>query len=409
MNNFIIFKTKAITPAGSNTSDDGTDIEVLAVSVDRIAFITAKLGGITIFFDGISAYEESNLATGESFQKSFVTVDCEKGKELQLIKDISDFASAKSTRSYMTFDATLRSDLRAVSDDIKVFVKNNPVNRVSGQPSLVLDNSFTASTANVVNDIDFLTTVNKPILDLDCRDATYSAGALATWPNGGTGGTTYDVNNSATVGTVSEGTGSSTNGFNTNPVSFLVSSYVELANTLTVPNDYTVYAVVTSAADGAEGRMGSLYGSDNGETTGFSSTTEDVKQPTVQNVLGFRHKGRTGLPASVSSSISFDKDLPTVVMIRRDQFDNIIVHGFDGSVIASIQASGEDQDETVSENYTDDFNTAGDLEIVQIGTSGDNTTASFKGSLGRFGVIKRDIGAVAATKLATDLHELYNL
>lgn len=409
MNNFIIFKTKAVTKAGANTSDDGTDIEVLAVSVNRIAFITAKLGGVNIFFDGISSYEENNLSTGESFQKSYVTVACEEGKELQLIKDISDFASEKSTRSYMTFDATLRSDFKSVSKDIKVYVRNNPINRITGLPSLITDNAFTASTANVVNGIDFYAENNKPILDLDCRDATYSVGALATWPNGGTGGSTYDVDVPSTVGTVSEGTGSSTNGFNTNPVSLLLDSYVVLSNSLLVQNDYTVYVVCTSAADGAEGRMGAMYGSSSGITVGFNATSEKTAQPISINTFGFRHNGRFGLPASFPTAVPFDDDLPSVFVIRRDVNSNIFVYNYTGSLVCSINGVTQEQDETVSETYTRDGETAGNLQIDQIGSAGGDTINSFKGGLGRFGVIQRDIGAVAATRLAVDLYELYNL
>lgn len=411
MNKFIIFKLTEVSPAGSSFSDDGTGIQVISTPVDGIAYMTAKLGSVNIFLKDVSPYEDNNLSTGESIQRSFVTVSCTEGSEVELIQKIASFGSSDKGNPFITFDATASSTFGGYGEDIKAFVRDQPVNRVTGEISIVTDSGFTASTANTINDIDFGAAANKPILDLDCRDATYSASVLATWPNGGTGGTTYNVDVGSSVGIIGELTGSSTNGFNTNSVNFGVASYAVLSNELDISGDYTLYAVFSSAGGTADGQIGSLYGSSSGETIGLSATIEESsKQPTVTNIIGVRHEGRVGVPVNAPSSTPFDEDFPTVIVIRRDVEDNIIAYDYKGRVTASftsnvvIPTDVDSGTKIVSENET-----GGNLNIFQIGSAGSNTLGSFKGGLGRFGVISRDIGSAASIKLAKDLHELYNL
>lgn len=407
MNKFIIFKLKDITASGASVSDDGTDIEVISVPASSIAYMTASLGAVHIYFNNVSTYEESNLTTGESFQKSFVDISCKEGDEVSIIEKIADFTGSSKGNSYLMFDATSSSTFKEVSGDIKAFVRDNPVSRVTGLPSIVTDNSFTASTANVVNGIDFGSADNKPILDLDCRDATYSASVLASWANGGTGGSTYDVNVGSSVGTIYEYTGSPTNEFNVNAVGFNVDSYAVLSNEIVVAEDYTVYACFVHGVSGNEGRTGAMYGSSSGETVGFNASSEKVgKQPVSKNIFGVRHEDRVGLPAFVDVSNPYDEELPTVVVIRRDKDNNISAYNYLGDLIASIPARVTDSnDSTIVTNGE----TSGKLNILQIASAGSDTSNSFKGGLARFGVIDRDIKSVAAKKLAKDLYELYNL
>jgi|DEB0MinimDraft_10_1074344.scaffolds.fasta_scaffold00127_14 hypothetical protein len=410
MNKFIIFKLKDITASGASVSDDGTDIEVISVPVSSISHMTASLGEVNIYFNNVSIYEESNLTTGESFQKSFVTVACDEGKEVSLIERISTFSGLEKGNPYIMFDATASSSYAEAQNEIKAFVKENPINRVTGNTSIVTDNGFTPSAANVVNDIDFGATANKPIVDLDCRDATYSLGVLASWANAGTGGATYDVDVASSVGTISEYTGGSTNGFNVNTVAFNIDSYAVLSSALTIKDDYTIYVVFTSGISGSDGSTGSMYGSASGETVGFNATAEYVgRQPVSKNIFGVRHEGRVGLPASTPVSVDYDEELPTVIVIRRDKSNNISAYNYTGELIASIKAKVSDVNKSVLSVVAENEETAGVLNIVQIASAGADKINSFKGSLGRFGVISRDIGSVASKKLAKDLYDLYNL
>lgn len=57
-----------------------------------------------------------------------------------------------------------------------------------------------------------------------------------------------------------------------------------------------------------------------------------------------------------------------------------------------------------------DFLTDGDLKIERLATIADITAnQSFVGKIARFGVIDRDIGSAACSKLATDLFNLYKV
>ena len=411
MNKFIIFKLTEVSPAGSSFSDDGTGIQVISTPVDGIAYMTAKLGSVNIFLKDVSPYEDNNLSTGESIQRSFVTVSCTEGSEVELIQKIASFGSSDKGNPFITFDATASSTFGGYGENIKAFVKDHPINRVTGETSIVTDNGFTASTANTVNDIDFGATANKPILDLDCRDATYS-GTLSAWANAGTGGSTYNVDISSCVGTINEGTGSTTNGFNTNPVNLAASSYAVLSNALDIGGTYTLYAVFSMSQGVQGGTMATLYGSSSGETVGLSATTESTTgQPVVSNTIGVRHEGRVGIPSNTPTAFNFDEDFPTVVVIRRDDENNIIAYDYKGRVLTTAVGEPDIPENQVGagEKVVTEADTSGNLNIVQIGSAGGDTQGSFKGSLGRFGVISRDIGSAASIKLAKDLHELYNL
>ncbi|MDA0345144.1 MAG: hypothetical protein O3C54_04195, partial [Proteobacteria bacterium] len=375
-----------------------------------ISYMTASNGLINIYLNNVSIYEDNNLTTGESFEKSLITISCDIGSEVSIIENICEFGALDRGKSYIKFDATSYSSYGQFSGDIKAFIRENPVNRVTKLPSLTIDSSFTPSSSNVLNDIDFSAENNKPILDLDCRDATYSLGALASWVNAGTGGAAYDVDVASSVGTISEYTGSSANGFNVNAVSFNTDSYAVLSSTLTIREDYTIYVVFTHGLSGNEGRTGSMYGSASGETVGFNATAEYVgKQPLSKNIFGVRHEGRVGLPASTPVSVDYDEELPTVIVIRRDKSNNISTYNYTGELISSIEAKVSEVDEGVSSVVVENGDTAGVLNIIQIASAGGDTNNSFKGGLGRFGVISRDIGSVASKKLAIDLYNLYKL
>jgi len=82
MKKFFLFKRKDVNLASTSTSDNGEGLDILAISVDQVAFMTASLGRVNIVFNDAAIYEESNLLDGESFKKTSVTVACEVGFHL---------------------------------------------------------------------------------------------------------------------------------------------------------------------------------------------------------------------------------------------------------------------------------------------------------------------------------------
>jgi hypothetical protein len=163
-----------------------------------------------------------------------------------------------------------------------------------------------------------------------------------------------------------------------------------------------------------------------------------------------RHDGLSGKPFDVDAntdengSIRYafpDKSRTTEIgsrqfcytfVIRRDKDFNVYLHNHEGEIVAFVPAFTEKSTSKVvtkikskptekskgiyektttpitskvtagSSNRTD-----GNLLLEQLGSSDENITSSFSGTLARFGVIKRDIGNGGASQLAKDLYELY--
>ena len=80
--------------------------------------------------------------------------------------------------------------------------------------------------------------------------------------------------------------------------------------------------------------------------------------------------------------------------MRRDSQNNLYIYSNEGNIDAFVPAN------TVSKNARTD----GNLVVKYLGNGlGDK----FVGNVARFGVIERDIGTVAASKLAVDLAKKY--
>lgn len=421
---YFLFRKEDLSLLSSSSSDTGKGLSVFGISADMMSYITAIQGGVVLYFNNATPYEESALTDGESFEKTAVTINCDEGKEVDLIESIMKFLGTDNSDTIMRFDSVdQRSDIKEVRTSLSLgaSVKSHPINRVTREVSFQTDNSFTAATGNVVNDIDFLTADNKPILDLEAENATFNAGSpfeLTAWTNSGTGGATYNVDAGSSVGTITATTASAGVGIGKDMVSLGVNSHAVLSNTLTVKSDYTVYVVYASTS----GLQGPLYGSTSGETTGpFRVDENTTKSVTTESTFGVRHEDKVSTPAfsrtdDTSSATEYykfpnqddstdpDYQLCYSFVIRRDNKFNLFMYNHKGDIVAAIPAK---TDPRFDEYGTLPGDTSGNLVIDQIGSSGANVTTSFKGNLARFGVIERDIGDEQCRKLAEDLFNLY--
>ena len=417
---YFLFRKEDLSLVSSSSSDTGKGLSVFGVSADSMSYITAIKGGVVLYFNNATPYEDNSLTNGESFEKTVVTVNCEEGKEVDLVESIMNFLGSENSPTIMRFDSVDQSSsLKEVKTSVGLgaVVKSHPINRVSKKPSLQLDNAFTPATGNVVNDIDFFDADDRPILDLEGEVATFDTSSpfdITAWVNNGTGGSTYDVDASSCVGTITQAT--SVSGLSKNAVTFGASTYCVLSNTLTVKEDYTLYLVYASTA----GTQGSFYGSANGETSGFTKKDEHLGQQTTTNgLIGVRHQGRTALPAfapttdyffPANASNGYDSSDPKfqecfVFVIRRDSRGNIFAYNHLGDVVAEIDAL--DVPQNILDLGTTSGDTTGALVIDQIGSSGGDTGSSFKGQLARFGVIEKDLGDERCRNLAEQLFNLY--
>ena len=407
---YFLFRKEDLSLVSSSSSDTGKGLSVFGVSADSMSYITAIKGGVVLYFNNATPYEDNSLTNGESFEKTVVTVNCEEGKEVDLVESIMNFLGSENSPTIMRFDSVDQSSsLKEVKTSVALgaVVKSHPINRVSKKPSLQLDDAFTPATGNVVNDIDFFLAEDKPVLDLEGEVATFDTSSpfdITAWVNNGTGGSTYDVDASACVGTIIQAT--SVDGLSKNAVNLPANGFCVLSNTLTVKEDYTLYLVYASVAE----FTGPLYGSSDGTSVGFTANDDHPsKQSPTQGLIGVRHKGRTANPASSKTQGYFFPDPDTqkcyVFVIRRDKFGNIFAYNHLGDVVAEMDAL--DIPQKTLDLGTTSGDTTGSLVIDQIGSSGGNFTSSFKGQLARFGVVEKDLGDERCRNLAEQLFNLY--
>jgi len=421
MKKFFLFVREAANPSSGRSSDTGVDLSTFAVPVDNLSYITAAEGSINITFTDTSLYEEQSLFEGEAVEKTNVTVSCNIGEEVALIENILSFIGATSGGNVMRFDVTKGESTfnKAVVDspeDISAVVRSKPVSIISGDLST---GDAATEYQGTIGEI-FFGVNNLPELDFNHEELKgYSDGAEVTdWRNSGTLGKTHTI--TSNVGTPLARVSSTTTDLSTTSVQVSTNSYFIIPNSFEVEGEYTAYAVINYVID-SSGVASLLFGDDVGETVGHmfnGSLAADggvAEINLVRDVFSMRHSGRTGAVATVNTIVPFPEqqeysagsdETCEVVVIRRDSKSNLYLHNRSGEVIAKIPAlTVQDTRGSLSK----DSMTDGNLLIQQLGSVNGLTTFATKGYLARFGVIKKDIGTVAASQLAQDLFKLYNL
>jgi len=428
---YFLFRKEDLSLLSSSSSDDGEGLSVFGVSADSMSYITAIQGGVVMYFNNATPFEDNQLTDGESFEKTKVVVNCEDGKEVDLIESVMNFLSSDSSPAIMRFDSVDQaSSLKEVRTSVSVAaeIKSHPINRVTKEVSFQLDNGFTAATGNVVNDINFLSSDNKPEIDYEFEAGTYNGSSpfnLTAMTNAGTLGSTYDIDISSSVGgAYTKADSGSTYGLSKTSVFIGLNSFLKTANTYTASDDYTLYTVIN--VDALYGLpVPPLYGSDSGESLGLSvidvTPTSPIKTNSRVNTIGIRHEGKLSTPAIGETNNDSDNTTPYrfpvtdlnqddyqkvyVLLIRRNSDGDITAYNALGQRITFIK--GTDKTDKSSKLGTLPGDTNGDLVIDQIGSAGSNVTDSFKGRLARFGVINRDVGDEVARNLAKQLNTLY--
>jgi len=438
MKKFFLFRKEEVNASSVTASDSGKGLSVLALPADSLAFASADRGSVVLAFNSATKYEESNLTDGESIEKTTVKIPCETGKEVGLIESILSFISRDGGKSIMKFDAVDQtSTFSPISFDsqIEPKVHINPTKRFTGEPST---QTFIGSggavgvtvTSNVIADIDFGVAENKPLVDFNHEGlAGFSATAEITgWDNGGTGGASYDIaSNVGAPGAVGArpNLGSSQKSASISPANHFV------VPTVTVQNDYTIYMVLYGNSSGVSPVYSSADTQTLGPTLGsdaFFNSDGSVAKFRGQTIGNFsvRHDLKTGAPASTETSDTSngttafkyfqflgDSGLDVVsLVIRRDSSNNMYMYNSDGDVVGFIDAKTASSTlSTVKISNATDGRTDGDLVIERLGTVGSLNSAAYGAQmqLARFGVITKDIGSAACSKLATDLFNFYKV
>tara|TARA_R100000541_G_C1894670_1_gene83841 strand:+ start:894 stop:2246 length:1353 start_codon:yes stop_codon:yes gene_type:complete len=443
-NKFFLFRRTDPIGSDKRFSEGGTDIPILGIPANQIAFITAGRGSVTLTFNAAGMYETSELFIGDSIEKTNVSISCKEGSELKLIEKIILFASKSDGKTIMKFDAV---EERAAFDDVVISNVTDIKAKIKSQPTERISQKISTGDAanrfrNVIGGINFGSRDNKPFLDYNHELLTGADDdTLTLWRNSGTGSSAYNLaNHTGTVTVQTEATALAT-GLSKTCAQFAANAFLNIPS-VTIEDDYTIYFAIGDPGVGTNS-FGVLFGDDDGETLGFSSEG-------YNSLFTMRHDGLSGKPFEVDAntdengSVRYafpDKSRTTEIgsrqfcytfVIRRDKDFNVYLHNHEGEIVAFVPAFTEkstskvvtkikskptEKSKGIYEKTTTPITskvtagsssrTDGNLFLQRLGTAGTNITSSFAGTLARFGVIKRDIGDGNASQLAKDLYELY--
>ncbi len=398
MKKFFLFRREQISLLSSSSSDDGSGIAVISIPADKLSFMTAKLGIVSLQFDNVGPYDSVQVANENSIEKTSVEVAVKEGQEVSLMENILNFISSDSKQNIMRFDSVdKQSNFKESELDTKVsaIVRTTSTN--------IVTHGHTPSSSHVIAGVDFLAESNLPFVDYNHEQLSASDGNhQASWANAtaASGGTDYDSvdQGSSNITVKASGTASY---IATKSTNISADNYWRVGNNgFSYEKDYTVYCAFGLAAFT---NIYPLYGN----TTGCLGFTDGRF-----NVISIIHDAISGAPAlkrtdniddnstsykfpDANLDISADKGQSCYVfVIRRDVHNNIFVHNYLGEAVAVIPAV------TTGHGRTD-----GKLEIASFG--GAFPDYDFKGFLARFGMIKRDVGYNAAQSIAKDLYDTY--
>ena len=437
MKKFFLFRKEEIGVSSVTASDTGKGLSVIALPAESFAFASAAKGYVVIAFNDATLYEESNLTDGESIEKTTIKIPCEVGEEVNLVESILSFMARESGKAIMRFDAVdAKSTFSRVSFDsqIESKVKVNPTKRITGASST---QTFLGSSGNLGIDvasneiagIDFGIAENQPILDFNHEGlSAFAHGAgITSWANAGTGSTTYDI--ATIVGTIKAWTTYSSSGISQKTARISAGGHF-VVPTFEQEDDYTLYMVYSQENNEAHPIYGDgdglCFGSTIGQYVENPSTGEiDKLKASAYGNFSIRHASRTGAPARASVTDEANgtvgyaypnldeegQERILVFVIRRDEFGNMYMYNKHGDFVSFIEAKTAKSMFEEGIKYTDatDGRTDGNLKVERLGTVADIVTFDFFGNLARFGVIGKDIGVAACTKLATDLYNFYKI
>lgn len=426
---FFFFRREPESETSVSFSDTGVGLSTIAIPSENLTFITAGKKKVVFTFKDCNGFDESNLIEGESIPKANITVSCKEGEEAALIESVVNFMSRSTPKNIMKFDVVNNDSTfkEAVVDSLADIVSVIPATPINTATKDLSKGDSTHETANTIDGIYF--NESKPIIDYNHAGlSSFTNGATITsWANAGTGGATYDLGPSLGTPVAVTEAGEST--LIEKAASIGSTNSFRMADSLTVSDDYTVYAVMNTNGIATSGNygIGALYGDSSGESFGFGGRPQDdgalsSSNNTFKNVrdtFAVRHKGITGYPAFTSttaddgtksanvpdvdvSSINYNAN--NVFVIRRDSNYNMYLHDRTGDIIAKIPAKTSELDPSLTASSPG--RTDGDFEVFGISESnGVNICA--KVYLNRFGVITRDVGPNEAANLARQLFDLY--
>ena len=429
MKKFFLFRTeKESQSSGNDTSNSGFGISTISMPADNVSLLTTKLGAVVITFNESSAFETTFLREGESLPKTKVEVACNVGDETDLLEQILNFISNPSGKSVMRFDNVGGNSTSSKFNEevkTKAIVPTLAVNTISGDISLGDEASQYQNTIAGINFFGKLPTID---FNHEGLAGFANTDTVSSWANAGTGSGAYSISSVVSTPACND-PASSDLGLNTKSVTFETAEHMVIP-TFRAQEEYILYIVFSTqyTSSGLNNKNGFImYGDADGETMGPSGRLleDGAITPAIEkfvqastNLISIRHGGDAPMPATAVTSVDFPQqmsvltaspdDIPChVLVVRRDEFNNVFVYGRSGEIIAELLASEASSFSIVSKSGP----LRGALTIERLGTSGDLVSGRGpldKESIARFGVIEGDPGTEFASKLAQDLFTFYN-
>lgn len=371
---------------------------MISIPADKLSFMTAKLGMVTLRFDNVGPYDSVQVASEDSITKTRVEVGVKEGQEVSLMENILNFISSESKQNIMRFDSVdKQSNFKEAELETKVaaIVSSTPTNIVTQEPA--------PHTEHVIAGVDFLAESNIPFVDYNHEQLTAADGNhQSEWANAtaASGGSNYNSPDQGSTNITVKAAGTASY-IATKSANISNGNYFRIGGGgVSYEKDYTIYCAFGLPTFT---NVYPLYGN----TTGCSGFTDGRS-----NVISIIHDAIVGQPAikrtdnTDDGSVSYkflDQNLDAgpdqgqscyVFVVRRDVNNNIFVHNYIGDPVAVIPAV------TSGNGRTD-----GKLNLESF--AGAFPDYSFKGFLSRFGLIKRDVGFSAAKSIAQDLYDTY--
>jgi hypothetical protein len=451
LSKFFLFNKEKVNTGSTTESDTGVGISVIALQANNLSYMTASQGKVTLIFNDSGIYDFMQNVEGEAYRKTTIDVECEIGQEQALIEDILNFiANSPPTKNVMSFDYIGKSSFKQASIKTAKSIQS----KVFTSPELMKPKELllgdTGLTSFALDGIEF-TEVSYPIADYSPIGFTASS-ATGTFATGGIGITYYGLsgagpsanrisNNSlindgvgptgynlaplilsGTVRVYAPGEKSNT-GIGTTGISMSTVSSWGLINEISIEEDYTTYLVIGIPDDwGALESSTLAYTSRYDTKIGPFYSGDDYKSFASFDQSRFssfsvRHDELKGAPATVPT---YNEDNGTIAykvpdnrgaelqqtcyvfVIRRDKQFNVYLHNHEGDLVCVIPAK-------VGGTVSSPGRTDGVFSLRYLGLADVNESdyRYLYAVLARFGVIKRDIGASEASRLAKAFYEKY--
>ena len=111
MEKYLIFYASGVDSSSVTAHDSGTDVDLGCFKLSDISAIMGEEDRVYIYFKNAGRFESTitgnmnDAVAGETLEQTFVTLTVGEGKEIDVIKDLTDIFYSPHTSGRILFDA----------------------------------------------------------------------------------------------------------------------------------------------------------------------------------------------------------------------------------------------------------------------------------------------------------------